>query len=322
MKRITLLLIISFLCSGLYAKTRSVRFSNGSFKIVQFTDLHWWEDASLKEKNDSTAKLIMYILDSEKPDLAVLTGDIILGSNCRQGWDKLCNIFKEAGIPFVVTLGNHDHESDMGNEEIFQYLEGKPYNLTSDEDASLHGTGNFSLSIKSAEDRGDAWVLYFFDSNSYPEKEGYGTYDWIHPDQIGWYMRTSERVSKKNGRTVPSLAFFHIPLPEYGDTTLAKTIIGNKEENVCSPDVNSGLFSAFLERGDVKGVFVGHDHNNDYLTCIGGKIVLAYGRKTGYPAAYDEVLPRGARIITLNDKEGTFETYIVDLEGKHYRYVF
>ncbi|MDY6377275.1 MAG: DUF4434 domain-containing protein, partial [Bacteroidales bacterium] len=117
-------------------------------------------------------------------------------------------------------------------------------------------------------------------------------------------------------------AFFHIPLPEYGDTLLVKKIVGNKHESVCSPKLNSGLFSAFLEQGDVIGVFVGHDHNNDYLADIDSKIVLAYGRKTGYPPAYEEVLSRGARIVILREDKPSFETYIVDSSGTSLRYEF
>lgn len=47
------------------------------------------------------------------------------------------------------------------------------------------------------------------------------------------------------------------------------------------------------------GVFAGHDHNNDYLVDLNGHILLAYGRKTGYPSAYTETLSRGVRVINL-----------------------
>ncbi len=46
--------------------------ADGTFKIVQFTDIHWQKDGP-DDKN--TAKLMADILDAEKPDLVVLTGD-------------------------------------------------------------------------------------------------------------------------------------------------------------------------------------------------------------------------------------------------------
>ena len=63
------------------------------------------------------------------------------------------------------------------------------------------------------------------------------------------------------------------------------------------------LIVSFIEKKDVIGVFVGHDHNNDYMVDWNGNIALAYGRKTGYPSAYNEVLSRGARIINLHEDE-------------------
>ena len=321
-KRITLLIVIGLLCLISDARMKPLRFVNGTFKIVQFTDLHWVEDASFKTKNDSTLNLMRDILNAEKPDLAVITGDVVVGSNAKLGWDKICTLFEEIQVPFVVTFGNHDHESDMSNAKILEYIADKPYNLTFDEDRKLRGSGNCSMPVKASEGSVDKWMLYFFDSNSYPKDKFYGTYDWIHHDQIEWYRNTGDKIRMRLGHALPSLAFFHIPLPEYGDTLLVKKIVGNKYESVCSPKLNSGLFSAFLEQGDVIGVFVGHDHNNDYLADIGGRIVLAYGRKTGYPPAYEEILSRGARIVILREDKPSFETYIVDSSGASLRYEF
>ena len=41
-------------------------------------------------------------------------------------------------------------------------------------------------------------------------------------------------------------------------------ISGQQQEECGSASVDSGLFTAFLESGDVKVVTVGHDHANDY----------------------------------------------------------
>ena len=40
-------------------------------------------------------------------------------------------------------------------------------------------------------------------------------------------------------------------------------------------------------------MFVGHDHNNDYMVDLDGNITLAYGRKTGYPSAIMKRLAGG-----------------------------
>ncbi len=60
-------------------------------------------------------------------------------------------------------------------------------------------------------------------------------------------------------------------------------ILGEQQQEISSPLVNSGLFTALLEAGDVKATFVGHDHVNDYCGNFFG-IHLCFGGGTGYHA--------------------------------------
>ena len=39
----------------------------------------------------------------------------------------------------------------------------------------------------------------------------------IYPDQTAWYRAVAQTAKERNGRTVPSLAFFHIPLTVYDE---------------------------------------------------------------------------------------------------------
>ena len=87
--------------------------------------------------------------------------------------------------------------------------------------------------------------MYVFDSNSYstlPKKvvDGYG---WIALDQIDWYTKTSNELTAKNGgQPLPSLAFFHIPLPEYHEAVLDEKayLVGTRKEVACAPKINTG----------------------------------------------------------------------------------
>ena len=48
-------------------------------------------------------------------------------------------------------------------------------------------------------------------------------------------------------------------------------MIGSKRESPACSELNSGLFYACLERGDVKGIFCGHDHGGIWrLPFVGG----------------------------------------------------
>ena len=68
------------------------------------------------------------------------------------------------------------------------------------------------------------------------------------------------------------------------------------------------MFAAMIEAGDVMGVFVGHDHDNDYIVNAYG-IALGYGRFTGGKTTYTN-MENGARVIELTEGERMFRTYI------------
>ena len=287
---------------------------------MQFTDLHWLKGNA---KNDSTIYLMEMLISSEQPDLVVLTGDIVVSDGALEGWRDVKRPMVNTRTPFAVTFGNHDVETDMDKSQIMEFLKNRPYNLTRDACELVDGNGNCTLSIASSKDeRSDNWLIYLFDSHSYPSRKSLGSYDWIKNSQIQWYREQSEATRVKNNMIVPSLAFFHIPTPEYEVVRHLDYILGNHSEKVCSPELNSGLIAAFIENQDVVGTFVGHDHNNDYIVAPRGEICLAYGRKTGFVSAYDEILERGARVIDLHENEKRFDTYIVTLKGKSFHYSF
>ncbi len=313
--KILLVLLTSLLTLSALAGKPVLQFRNQSFKIVQFTDLHLIGGAEFASKNDSTYQLMRFVIKEENPDLVVLTGDIVVSAGAEAIWKQVVEHMSDAKVPFAVTFGNHDTESDMSKPKILHFLQSNKYNMTYNADQSLSGVGNCSLPIYSTKGNSTPWVIYLFDSHSYPKDTTMGVYDWIKNDQIQWYLKQNAAYARKEGKPVSALAFFHIPLPEFEVVRKQKSVLGSIAEPVCSPRLNSGLFCSFVEKRDVAGVFVGHDHNNDFVGELAG-IYLGYGRKTGYASAYDEVLERGARIIILHENERKFETYIRTLSGK------
>ena len=67
-----------------------------------------------------------------------------------------------------------------------------------------------------------------------------------------------------------------------------------------------------VELKDVMGVFVGHDHENEYAGSLQG-ICLAYGRVTGLDGYGN--MARGARVIELTEGEQEFDTWIRTGDG-------
>ena len=104
----------------------------------------------------------------------------------------------------------------------------------------------------------------------------------IGPPTVQWFRETSVRLKEEDdGVVLPGFAFIHIPLPEYVTMFSNSEIYGEKVEDICCSSVNTGMFAAFKEMGNVQALFAGHDHDNDFWGDYNG-IRLYYGRKTGY----------------------------------------
>lgn len=296
-------LFASLILLGAYAQ-KSVAFREGKLKIVQLTDIHW----DPQSKNCAqTAQTIEAVLALEKPDIAMLTGDVVTEKPGPEGWKAIIALLEKAQVPFTVMMGNHDAEV-MPKKEIYDLLTQSPYFIGEKGPETIHGCGNYVVPVYGADHKTTKALLYCIDSNDYPESKDYGTYDWIHFDQVAWYRQTSARFTKENGgNPLPALAFFHIALPEYDAIPNNGTMLGEKNEGSGASKINSGLFASFIEMGDVMGAFVGHDHDNDFIGTH-YQIALAYGRVTGTDAYGD--LERGMRVIELKENERSFDTWV------------
>lgn len=285
---------------------KELRFKeDGSFKIVQFTDVHWSDGSELDLR---TSLLMDRILEAEKPDLVVFTGDMTYGEENTLLLKRALEPANKSGIPWAAVFGNHDTEIGLGKEELLRVQQESKTCLTQAGDLGLSGLCNYYLSVNGSKSDSPSWILYLIDSGDYNKNEKIGGYDFIHRDQINWYIKLSENI-KNNFGHLPALSFFHIPLPEYNDVWNFNTCYGSKNENVECAKQNSGMFSAMLEMGDVKGVFVGHDHLNDYYGDLYG-IKLCYGRATGYNTYGWDSFAHGARVIKLTEGKEDFETWV------------
>jgi 3',5'-cyclic AMP phosphodiesterase CpdA len=289
-----------------------LKFQNdGTFKIVQFTDVHMGDgtDEDLKTK-----ELMDKILESEKPDLVVFTGDLCYSENNEASLREAIKPVECSGVPWAAVFGNHDAEIGSGKEKLLRVQQESYRCLTVAGDKELSGLCNYYLTINGSLIDKPNWVLYLMDSGDYNPNERVEGYDFIKRNQIDWYTKLSLKLKKQYGN-IPGLAFFHIPLIEYNDVWDISTCYGEKNESCCCPRQNSGLFSAMLEMGNVKGVFVGHDHINDYYGDLYG-IKLCYGRATGYNTYGKENFAHGARIIILRESQKSFETWVRLDDGK------
>ena len=288
------------------------------------------------------------VLDAEKPDFVVLNGDNITGGvdsplENKQALNNLAQPMEKRGIKWAVTFGNHDEDSiaksGINEEGMLEFYMTYPNNLNKPSEKDITGTGNSNILIHHSQGNKPAFNIWLLDSGRYAPTtiagqnfDGYPDWNWLRGNQINWYFETSQEIEKKYKSKIPSLMFMHIPLWEHrfmwfssvDDRSAAAheravqkhNIVGERNEDECPGPFNSGLFSAILDRGDVKGVFCGHDHINTYHGNYYG-VLLGYGGSAGFGtyglSGADKNKLRGARVFNLdaNMEDVSVETHMV-----------
>lgn len=271
--------------------------AQGVFRILQFTDLHLITTERPAEFQQ-TLSLIRRTAAATKPDLIVMTGDLTWGETMddKDAMDILADTMAEIAVPWAPVLGNHDGDR-IGRDTFASFLLDRPYSLFTLGDSEAEGHGNYIVSVS------DDWYLFFMDSHT-------GAF---FPGQLDWYRRTSAAFPEAHRE----LAFFHVPLPEYVEVWDYEQCKGFNMEGVCCTELNDGLFSAFVRGGHMRGVFVGHDHLDDFEGTLHG-IRLTYGRLSGYQCYGMECFPRGARMIDLRKGDDDYITRIYLETGEMY----
>ncbi|WP_369066755.1 metallophosphoesterase family protein [Kocuria carniphila] len=309
---------------------------NGAFKIVQFNDT---QDGPRTDRR--TLEFMGKVLDREKPQFALINGDVINGSprtnrEVKQAINNVVMPMESRGIKWAVTFGNHDEDSTEDNgtgmyePQLVEFVRQYQHNLNPGDDQKVFGSSNAQLLIRGSRGNAPAFAVWLLDSGRYAEdkpggqdREGLMGYDWIRPQQIRWYNDLSEETERRYGKKIPGLMYFHIPTWEHhhmwygqqfssdddGHAAAVKRhgIVGEKHENVYTGMINSGIYAAAKERGDILGMYCGHDHINTYMGNYFG-IELGYGPGTGFgtyglnDGTRDEHTLRGARVFELNER--------------------
>lgn len=288
----------------------------GKFKILQLADTHI---IAGDERSERALQNVKAVLEAEKPDFIIHTGDMIFGSPATESARLLLQILSDSGIPFAVTLGNHDSDFDLSRADIYEFVCSFRGNVNAPADLGISGFSNGILTLSGPN--GLERVLYLFDSGNRDYLSGIKSWGYVHADQIEWYRRASNYfTSSHGGEPVSSIAFMHIPVPEYqlglhDSKKKARYLRGNLGEEPASPVFNSGLYVAMREQGDVKAMVAGHDHNNDFVMLWQG-FYFIYGRYSGCDTVYNDLKPNGARVFEFTQGDPGFKTWIRLSDGR------
>ncbi|XP_051189055.1 probable inactive purple acid phosphatase 29 isoform X1 [Lolium perenne] len=300
------------------------RREGGTFKVLQVADMHYGDGPSTpcedvlpaqqRSCSDLNTTAFLYrVLRAEDPDLVVFTGDNIFGADSTDAASSMDAAIAPAiamKLPWAAILGNHDQEGTLSREGVMRHLVGMKNTLScfNPEGVEIDGYGNYNLEVSGVEGtllaNKSVLNLYFLDSGDYSTVWWIPGYGWIKDSQQAWFRQTSANLQKKytseqptQKEPAPSLAYFHIPLPEFNSFT-ASSFTGVKQEGISSPWINSGFFTTMVEAGDVKAAFIGHDHVNDFCGKLTG-IQLCYSGGFGYHAYGKAGWSRRARVVSV-----------------------
>ncbi len=312
------LLVSVLMIQAAEAKGPVLRFNeDGKFRIAQFTDMHICVGKSEYRDKElmKTFGRLSRIANQEKPDLLVFTGDIVTDGDGAKGWEMLLDSLDKFKIPFCIVFGNHDPETRIPRKDMSARIAASPYSMN-----TLNKAGELAdieIEVLSSKDKKASALLYCMDSHDYSTIESIDGYGWFTPEQVDWLRDCCSKRTKANGGVpMNSLAFFHICLPEYSQAwdNPKRNSKGRAAENECPGALNTGMFAAMVETSSVMGVFVGHDHDNDYVVAEKG-IALGYGRFSGDDTTYNNLRP-GSRIIVLEEGQRAFQSWILEDDGR------
>ncbi|KAI1332104.1 calcineurin-like phosphoesterase [Xylariaceae sp. FL0255] len=307
---------------------------NGKFKILQLADLHLSTgvgecrdpvpdeyEGGPCEADPRTLDFAAKLIEEEKPDLVVLSGDQVNGDTAP---DVQTAIFKYAQLlikhklPYVTIFGNHDDEGSLSRAGQMSIVQELPYSLSEAGPEDIDGVGNYYIEVLGqGGSKHSALTIYLLDTHSYsPDERKWPGYDWLKKTQIDWFKQTASSLKKKHAEYTHihmDLAFIHIPLPEYAKAD--NPIVGDVLEGVTAPVFNSGFHDALVEQGIVM-VSCGHDHVNEYCMLsvdeeLGKpQLWMCYGGGTGFGgyAGYGGYIRR-ARVFDIDMNIGRITTY-------------
>ncbi len=318
------------------------------FRILQFTDVHIGGGFMSLGKDSKAINAVYDIVSHTKPDLVVITGDLVYPVPFQSGSFNnltpakiISSLLEQMGIYWTFAYGNHDTEvySYYDREELTEFYTGSgfQYCLFERGPEDVDGYGNNFINVVNSEGIITQSIITI-DSHSYA-KGFFQDYDNIHENQVAWYEKEIKRldgINRANGatETFKSLAFFHIPLKEYQDAydlyknngyqSTADAIYhwgkaGEPGEKVYHGIGDDQVFEKMLELGSTQGVFTGHDHYNNYSIEYKG-IRLTYGMSIdylAYPGIVGKTAQRGGTVIDIGTDGSIKDLYGVRLVDHH-----
>lgn len=326
-----------FLRRELDSKFRLRANEDGSFRLLCVSDFH----ARLERPrwDPRLRRTLEAMLDKSDPNLLFVAGDLThddagLGSDerLREYISDVLSPAEERGLAWAHIPGNHDREEGLPTRIFSEF----PRCLSKRGDPGLDGYGTYLLPVwrhDGSTEGGPLYCVWAFDSHTgldgcgeYKSGDrryslelpnfitGFSHYDGVHFNQCAWYWELSRALEEEYGRKIPGVMIMHAPPPEMRliPTNPSQTgMTGVIREEVGCASINTGIFAAAYERGDIRAIISGHDHINNFAGTYMG-ILLTEDAGLGYDVYGDDDL-RGGRVIDFDGGSiSSFHLYAAD----------
>lgn len=292
---------------------------NGDFTILIVSDPQCDTKAQWQEAKQELEILVQ----KSDPDFVLINGDMNSNNNIPADmWDMFISPLTRRDIYWSTTNGNHDPFT-YRHYRMYQKYQNCLNETVSTVDINYEPSRpmNYCLPVYSNDGKRIVFAIYGMDSGDCGENG----YEGLTQRQINWYKNQSEILKQKNGgQAVTSVLCMHIPLPQilemyysgdYAIYGVANEIKYNTKGYICqngkqiskinihtsNPDTDNKMFDAILSGEDIKGVFFGHDHRNNFIGSYKGVLLGFVGKlSTG---CYSDALCRGGRVVKFNQSE-------------------
>jgi hypothetical protein len=285
--------------------------SDGSFaddfKIVAFSDMHF--DGGLRGEKDKALANLCEQIETQKPDLVVLLGDMALVWFNGTRTKELTAILDGYGVWWTSVLGNHEGESRMevSRKKVVEIQKTSAHCLANVAINGVAGYGNQIINIMAAKNK-IAQCLYLLDSGGAKKLSHYN----IQASQTAWYDQTLRTLEETYG-TFRSMIWMHMPVYEYklawdaieAGAANAKLLWGARGESVCCAPTKTdshGIVDKAKERGSTWAFVCGHDHANNFGVEYDGMTYI-YNQTGGFSSwAFDARTQgmRGCNVFTIH----------------------
>lgn len=253
-------------------------------------------------KQDAKSVSVMAtVLDIEKPDFAVINGDLINGDSTRvenstRYIDQIVKPLVDRNLTWGSTYGNHDHQPNLSGELLLEREQTMPGARTkSMVPGAAAGSTNYYVPVYSAHCKkveccAPKLILWFFDSRGgyyYQQRDRLGRAvphpNWVDESVVRWFEETNAALKSRYKRAIPSLAFTHIPVyasvqlqnkgvdvnrqPGINDESASPQAQGwceNGKHDCTYGKQDSAFMKAISQTEGLMGLFSGHDHANSW----------------------------------------------------------